>query len=212
MGTALEVGVVGVADHRAVAGLAAQDEVVLRLDVNDFVVAAIVDGDERGVGVARGHGINGALHGHEIAGAIGGHQDVGGIGRAGHLGGELPGIGGGDAGEVGPGGVGERAVIHGHIIGLVGGQHAAMRIDGGRVAGDDDRIVGEVVAADGARLNVFRIGIGGHAQGEVDGVHRGGAVGDVIDFDGAGVLQHGGGTEGEIQRGVVADAGGGIGG
>ena len=87
-----------------------------------------------------------------------------------------------------------------------------MRIDGGLVAGDDDRIVGEDVAADGARLDVFRIGVLGDAQGEVDGVHRCGAVGDVINFDSAGVLQYRGGAEGEVQRGVVANAGGGIGG
>ena len=145
-----------------------------------------------------------------ITGAIGGHQNAGGIGRAGHFGGELPGVGGGDAGEVGPGGIGKGAVIHDHIIGLVGGQHAAMSIDGRLVAGDDDRVVGEGFGRNRTRLDVFRIGIGRHIQGEVNGVHRGGAVGDVVDFDGAGGLQHGRGAKGEVKRRVIADAGGAV--
>ena len=199
MRAVVQSAVVRITNNDSVSALAAQKNVVLGMEVDDFRVNSVVYVDCRWRGVVGRQRIERALHGGKVPAVILGDEYVGGIGRAAGFGGELPDIGGGDAGKICAVGVGKDPVIYSDIIGMVRSQDFGVRIDGGLIAGDDNRIGGKVLTADGPGLE--------RALSHVNRVHGRSRIRVVIDVDFPNCVHHRGAVEGNIQGRVIANTG-----
>ncbi len=124
---AVQAVIVRVGDDSLIALLADQRQIVFPVDINDFLVSAVADVDCARRGVPGGHVIQCALDSAEIAAAVGGDDEIGrDCGTVG-LGGELPDIGGANAGECRADTVHESSaqdIVNQHVVGLVVGQDA----------------------------------------------------------------------------------------
>ena len=194
---------VGIAQQRLLTAFAPERDVIFsNRDIHNFDAISLAQKNDAIGGSACGdvrQKVHRALHGTEIRSAVRrNNHKVCSNRRANWLGGELPGVRRRDADKISSIGLGKYSVVNYDIISLVGGHHARMRIDCRRIAGDDDRESYIRGSGNRARLHLDRIGrnagsdlsdgcIGTHVQR----IHRGCAVGDIINLDGPRISQHG---------------------
>src|SRR5262249_17901632 len=140
-----------VAHYGASAALAAECDIRLH-HIDDLNVVAVVDVDSPQRQTAGREAVRRALDSEEVSAAIGGDDWIHWIDRTADLGGELPHVRRGDAGEGSASAVFERAVINRYVIRLIGGEHAQMRINHRGIARDYHREGIEWCTSDCPRL------------------------------------------------------------
>src|ERR1017187_5837550 len=138
MRAAVVVVVVQVLDNGPRTGLPAEVNIVFIARIHKFRVGTIPDIHHCVGGVTGGQRIQRALDRAEVTTTITGDYNIVRIGRAVRFRGEDPGVRAGNTGEKRTVGFREGARIHRDVVRLVGTQDIQARVDGDRVARNDN--------------------------------------------------------------------------